>query len=595
MKRAFVLLSLVVVLSLLAACGATPEPETVVQTVEVEKTVVETVEVEKTVVETVEVEKEVTVPPPPGEPKVVTMTYFEEPDNMNWMYSSMWYSKITHDLFHIPMWFFDDQLEMVPEIAAEIPSVANGGLSDDGLQVTIKFRPEVMWTDGTPLTAHDYVFTYEMIMADGNAVQSRYPFDTFVKSVTAVDDYTLQVDMNEPYAAWYIGLNIRPLPKQVFEPIFEAEGTIDTAEWNRNPTVGVGPFLLKEWEAASVLVFEANPNYWRGRPKLDQIFIRITPDDEAQMAAIKTGDTDVGVNMMPPDKPDIDALDDVEFIVSGAGGWAESWFYNLVDEELSDETGIAPGHVALRDKRVRQALEHGMDRQQIVEELFYGVYFVPKSLWYGTAFEHPDIQPRAYDPAAAMALLDEAGWVDSNGDGTRDKDGVELILRYSTTAGNELREAIQVVVQQSMAEIGVGMEILNYSYDVIWNGFGDGGPIALGEYDIAEWSTQVTDYPDPNHVEYMCAEIPSQDNPAGGNWFGVCIEELDALFREQAVTMDREARIEMFHEIQEIMFEEALWLGIRNGADMWTLNDRVKNVRFGANSFLNAYEWDVED
>jgi peptide/nickel transport system substrate-binding protein len=575
------LMPLVLVASIvLTACGGE----------EVEVTQVTT---EETVAETTDVEA--TVPPEPEEPKVVTMTYFEEPDTMNSLYSGMWYADITFDLFHLPMWLFDDKLEMVPEIAAEIPSVANGGLSDDGLQVTIKFRPEVMWSDGTPLTAHDYVFTYDMIMDNGNAVQSRYPFDTFVESVTAVDDHTLQVVMNEPYAAWYIGLNIRPLPKHVFEPVFEAEGTIDTAEWNRNPTVGDGPFVLTEWAAASNMVFDANPNYWRGKPMLDQILIRVTPDDEAQMAAIKTGDTDIGVNMMPSDKPDIDAIDDVELFFSGGGGWAESWFYNLVDEEMADETGIAPGHVALRDKRVRQALEHAINRQQIVDELFYGVYFVPKSFWYDTAFEHPDIEPRAYDPAAAMALLDEAGWVDSNGDGTRDKDGVELALRYSTTAGNELREAIQVVVQQSMAEIGVKMEILNYSYDVIWNGFGDGGPIAMGEYDIAEWSTQVTDYPDPNHVEYMCAEIPSQDYPAGNNWFGVCIEELDALFQEQAVTMDTAARIEMFHEIQEIMFEEALWLGIRNGADMWALNDRVKNVRFGADSFFNAYEWDVED
>jgi peptide/nickel transport system substrate-binding protein len=235
---------LVLLVSLLAACGPTSEPQIVekVVTKEVEKevTVVETVEVEKEVVK----EVEVTVPPEPGEPKSVTMTYFEEPDTMNWMYSGMWYAGITFDLFHVPMWFFDDKLEMVPEIAAEIPSVANGGLSDDGLQVTIKFRPEVTWSDGTPLTAHDYVFTYEMLMADGNAVQSRYPFDTFVESVTALDDHTLQVAMNEPYAAWYIGLNIRPLPKHVLEPVFEAEGSIDTAEWNRNPTVAMVPFCL---------------------------------------------------------------------------------------------------------------------------------------------------------------------------------------------------------------------------------------------------------------------------------------------------------------------------------------------------------------
>jgi ABC-type transport system substrate-binding protein/ABC-type branched-subunit amino acid transport system substrate-binding protein len=534
-------------------------------------------------------------PPPTGEPKSITITFFEEPDTMNPWYTGMWFTVITYEFWLTPLWFFDDKLEMVPELVAEIPSVENGGVSEDGLVVTIKLRDGVEWSDGTPLTANDYVFTYEMIMADGNAVQSRYPFDTFVESVTALDDQTIQIVMTEPYAAWNIGLRLNLLPKHILEPVFEAEGTIDNAEWNRNPTVGVGPFVLKEWAAASHLAFEANPNYWRGKPKLDQIFIRIVPDDEAQMAAIKTGDTDVGVYMTAADKPDIDALEDVELIAPGGGGWTESWFFNIISEEMGAEKGLEPGHVALQDKRVRQAIIMGVDRQQIIDELFYGLYIIPASLWYDTAYEDPSLEPWPYDPPAAMALLDEAGWVDSNGDGTRDKDGVELVLQYSTTAGNELREATQVVVQQMLADIGVGIEINNYSYDVIWNSYGDGGPIALGEYDIAEWSTQTTDYPDPNHVEYLCAEIPSEDYPAGNNWYGVCIEELDALFQQQAVTADTEARIEMFFEIQSIMHEEALWMGVRSDPDFWALNTRVKNVRFSTEDpFWNSFEWDVE-
>jgi ABC-type transport system substrate-binding protein len=170
------------------------------------------------------------------------------------------------------------------------------------------------------------------------------------------------------------------------------------------------------------------------------------------------------------------------------------------------------------------------------------------------------------------------------------------VLQYSTTAGNELREATQVVVQQMLADIGVGIEINNYSYDVIWNGFGDGGPIALGEYDIAEWSNLAADYPDPNHSEWLCDEIPSEDNPAGGNWYGVCIAELDELFLQQAVEPDPDARIQMWHEITRIMNDEVLNPGIRNDPDFWALNNRVKNVRFGSGNFpfWNSYEWDVE-
>jgi peptide/nickel transport system substrate-binding protein len=193
-----------------------------------------------------------------------------------------------------------------------------------------------------------------------------------------------------------------------------------------------------------------------------------------------------------------------------------------------------------------------------------------------------------------MALLDEAGWVDTNGDGTRDKDGVELVIQYSTTAGNELRESTGLAFQQAMAEIGVGVEILNYSYDVIWNAYGDEGPVALGQYDIAEWSTLADDYPDPNTFGWLCSEIPSPDSPAGLNWQGVCMDDLEDLFAQQAVTVDQEARIALYYEIERIMHDEMFWMGVRTDPDFWALNNRVQNVKFaGLESFWNVYEWDV--
>jgi len=527
------------------------------------------------------------------EAKAITITFFEEPDTLNPQYTGMWFSTLTTDFWLVPLWYFDDQGTMIPELAAELPTVENGGLSEDGTVLTIKLRPEV-WSDGTPLTADDFVFYYDMAMDDGNAVQTRYPFDTFVDSVTALDDHTVEVVMSEPYAAWATGLfPYGPLPKHILEPVFEAEGTIDNADWNRNPTVGVGPFIFKEWVAASHLIFEANPNYWRGKPKLDQISIRIVPDEEAQKAALRTGDSDIGVYMYGSDIPDVAAMEDVE-MVGVAGGYVESWFFNLITEELAEANGLAPGHPALQDKHVRQAIVMGVDRQQIIDELFYGAYRIPPVFWYDSAYEDTSIEPWPYDPAAAEALLDEAGWVDSNGDGTRDKDGVELVLRYSTTAGNQSREATQVVVQQMLADIGVGIEILNYSYDIIWNTLDAGGPIPAGLYDIAEWSTSADDFPDPNTAGWVCDEIPSEDYPAGGNWWGVCIEELDELFVEQAVTADVATRQQMFSDIQSIMHEEMFWMGVRTDTDFWALNDRLQDVRLsGIDSFWNCWEWDV--
>ena len=532
----------------------------------------------------------------PGEMKSITMTFFEEPDNLNQLYSSMWFSQLAGLLIHLSFWNFDDQQNANLELAEEFPSMENGLISEDGLTITIPLRQDAVWTDGTPVTADDYVFTYEMIMAEGNAVGTRYPFDTYVESITAVDDYTVEVVMNEPYVGWPVGLDEEILPKHILEPVFEADGTIDNADWNRNPTVTNGPYKLVEWVAADHLTFEANDDYWRGRPKIDQIFIRIVPDDQAQIATIKAGDTDVGVFMTAADKPDVDEAPDYSFIPSSGGGWVESWFFNLISEDLAAENDLEPGHVALQDKLVRRAIVQGFDRQGLIDSLFYGLYKIPAVFWWDTPFEDPSIEPWPYDPEAAMALLDEAGWVDSNGDGTRDKDGVELVIQFSTTAGNENRESTALVFQQAMAEIGIGVEILNYSYDVIWNSYGDEGPIALGQYDIAEWSTLAWDYPDPNTGDFLCEEIPSVDYPAGGNWQGICMEEMDQLFQEQAVTVDQDARIQLYYEIEAIMHDEMFWMGVRTDPDFWALNNRLQNVKFSSlESFWNVYEWDVSE
>jgi peptide/nickel transport system substrate-binding protein len=592
-KWLFTFLAMLVVFALvLSACTTPPAEEPAVDEPVAEEPVEEPAAEEPAVEEPAE---EPVAEEPPAEPKTALITFFEEPDTMNPFYSGMWFAQLAYDFQLLSLWQIDDTGQWNTELALEAPTADNGGISADGLTLTIKLREDAVWTDGTPVTAHDYVFTVDMIMNDGNAVQSRYPFDTFVESIKALDDYTLEIVMNAPYAGWWVGFDVPFLPKHVLQPVFDAEGTIDNADWNRNPTVANGPFVLKEWEAASHIILDANETYWRGRPVLDQIFIRIVPDDEAQMAAIKAGDSDIGAYMTAADKPDMDAIDHAE-LVSVSGGWVESWFFNLIDEDLAAANDLTPGHIALQDKKVRQAIAMAFDRWEVNDQLFYGLYRIPQAFWYDSPYEDKSLEPWPYDPDAAAALLDGAGWVDTNGDGTRDKDGVELVLHYATTAGNENRESIQLIVQQQMAQVGIGIRIENYSYDVIWNGYGDDGPVAKGLYDIAEWSTAPTDLPDPNDATFLCSEIPSPDNPAGGNWGGVCIEELDDLFAQQAVTIDLNERVALFSEIQEIFKDEVFWLGVRTDTDFWSLNTNMINVKFsGVDSFWNVYEWDVAE
>lgn len=514
-----------------------------------------------------------------------TITFTQEPDNLNYLYTEMWFSAITRDFWNKGLWSYDENNQPVPELAAEIPSAENGGLSEDGKTITIKLRDDVTWSDGEPVTADDFVFSFEMVMSDANVVLSRYPFEDYVESVTAQDPQTLVVQLKEPFAPWLTTIfDDWVLPKHVLQPVFEADGTIDNAEWNKFPTVGTGPFVFSEWESGSHIIFKANPN-WIRPPKLEQVFIRIVPDDAAQEAAILAGDTDIGVFLSSDQIEKLEAGGEID-VVAVASGYDEGWFPNVNPETA---------HPAMLDVNVRRAIALATDRFSIVKDLLVEeVNPVNATFWDATEpYNNPDLEPYPYDPEEAKRLLDEAGWVDSNGDGTRDKDGRELVLRYITN-DRELRKNVQAVVEQQWSLVGIGAELQNHSSDIYWNGYNDGGPQAQGLYDIAQYSS-VGFFPDPEiSYNWLCDEISSADNPDGGNWQGVCIEELDALLKEQAVTLDLDKRIDLYHQIAQILHDEVLYIGIWKDPDLWSINNHLQNVTLsGAAPFWNAHEWEA--
>lgn len=522
----------------------------------------------------------------PAEPKVVTITFVQEPDTLSPLYTGQWFSAITRQFWGRGLWSFDDNNQPVPQMALEVPTVDNGGITNDGKTLTIKLNPDAVWSDGTPVTADDLVFTYEMYVSDKNAVQTTYPYGDYIESVDAQDDHTVVINFTEPFAPWLTTVfSTDVLPAHILRPVFAAEGTLDNADWNRAPTVGFGPFVFTEWESGSHLIFEKNPN-WYGEPaKVDRIFVQIVPDDAAQEAAIKAGNTDIGVFL---DYSQVDGINGSgnATVVTVPSGYDEGWFMNV-----SPETA----HPAMLDVNARRAIALATDRNRITNDLLLGLTQPAVTFWDTTPpYADPDLEAYPYDPEEAKKLLDEAGWVDSNGDGTRDKDGVELVLRYITNT-RQLRKDVQAVVQQMWAEVGIGAELVNHSSDVFWNTYGDGGPQALGDFDVSEYSSNPA-FPDPEASQnWLCSEIPGPDNPEGANWQGYCNEKLDALFKEEATTVDPEKRKELFYQIEQIMYDEVLWIGIWRDPDLWSLSTRLTGVKLsGATPFWNASDWDIK-
>ena len=250
------LLALLLVMSLALAACTGPSGTTETQATEepaAEEPVVEEPAVEEPAVEEPAAEE--------GDRQIATFIWTQEFDTLSPLYTSMWFSTITYSLWNTWAWNFDENLEPIPVLVTEIPTSENGGISEDGRTLTFKLRDDIVWSDGEPITADDFIFTYEMNVAPGNTVSSTYPYDQ-VESIEAPDAQTVVVTFTEPFAPWLATLWHSILPAHVLRPVFDADGTLDEAEWNLAPTVSVGPYRFEEWESGSYARFVLNENWW---------------------------------------------------------------------------------------------------------------------------------------------------------------------------------------------------------------------------------------------------------------------------------------------------------------------------------------------
>ena len=510
--------------------------------------------------------------------KVATFIFTQEFDNLNPLYTNQWFTAITYQMWNCYAWNYDDKNQPVPVLVKDMPNAENGGISADGKTITFALRDDIVWSDGKPITADDFIFTYNMYMDPNNTVSSQSPYDG-IESVSAPDAHTVVVVFKEVFSPWAATMWKGILPKHILQAEFDSKGSLNESSYNRTPMVGCGPFTFAEWEAGSFARFVANDKYWLGRPKLDEITIRFVPDDASQIAALKSGEGDLGTFIAYSDIPSLEKTG-IQMITAFSG-YNEGLYINLGEK----------GHPALKDQGVRQALVFALDRESLVKDLLLGRTGVAATYWDNTPFVDPAIKPYPYDPAKAKELLDAAGWKDSNGDGTRDKDGVELVLKYGTNT-RESRKEIQAVFQQEFLAVGIGTELINA--ENFFDGYADNGPAATGQFDIFEYST-VSQYPDPHTSEWGCDQIPTDAAPDGTNWQAVCDKDLEALITQESAQVDAVARQQIFYKISRMIFDKAYWIGFYWDPDIWAINSRLTNVKIsGATSFYNIMEWDIK-
>jgi peptide/nickel transport system substrate-binding protein len=524
---------------------------------------------------------------PPSSAGQIRITLNQEPDSLNPYYTGLRAGfTVTQTIFN-GLWAVDPGGEIQPELAAEVPTIQNGGVSADGKVITVKLRPNVQWADGKPFTAADVQFTWDAVMNPKNTVLGKSAYSK-IASVAVQDDQTVQLNMAEVFGA-YLTLFSYPqgiLPKHALGGLED----LNKAEFNRKP-FGTGPYRVTDWAAASHITLEANPSYFMGKPKADRLVFRITPDKNTQLAQVRANETDVAVDLAESDAVEVEKIRGWQ-VFAVAGLTSDRLFFNLADRGSPD--GSRP-HPILSDKRVRQALQAAINKQQIVDKVLFGKTKVgfaeyPVGMW------APSIQPSTYDQELAKRLLDEAGWkVGANG--IREKDGRPLKLTISSTSGNRLREDVEQLIQAQWKQVGVDLEIKNVAAAVLVGEWSANGTAAHGDFDIVYFA--LTPGPDPRtsiSTEFHSSEIPRDENGGDGdNYMRYKDAQVDAWIRDADSSLDLAQRKQLYENVMRQVAEDVPLIYLYNRANVEAVSQRVQGARSHPFRWLtwNVHEWSV--
>ncbi len=538
--------------------------------------------------------------------KSVTIAFSQEPNNAIIEYSDMTYAAWLSQIIQAGLGRWDDKENFVPELAADVPTAANGGVSADGLTITWHLKPCLYWSDGQPLTSKDLVFTWKSEMDPANAPVSRTGWDK-IASIDTPDDSTAVVHFKELFPPWQIlwaqvsqGTNVgEPLPAH----ILDGHTGLEKDPAIHQPTVSSGPFVIKEWVAGDHMTLVANPNYVGGRPKLDVVNIKFVPDPATALAALKTGDVDFNPDFAESDIPTIQALEPNVHLIVGPTPSFEHLFFNLgTTAGAKDATGKVIGQSDLdgfcpfQDVNVRKAIMLGIDRQTIVDTLLFGKTTVPASLWPNSSWYNTSLKPYPYDVAQANQLLDAAGYkvgADGIRAGTCNGKPVKFSLGIETTT-KQVRVDQVLAIKDNLKKIGIEIKPNHIPSGTFFGAYGEGADLKTGKYDMAIYTTGY--YPDPYTDTSLCSSVPSKGNQAGDNDYHICDPKLDALFAAVNASADPAVRKTAVDAVQQYQYDSVQFVPLYARANVSGVTPRFDPGPFGPSGYFawNAVAWDVK-
>ena len=503
---------------------------------------------------------------------LLIVAYDREPDTMN-RFS-------THILEDIQgcviegLTITDEKMNVIPLLASEVPTLENGGVKlrpDGGMDVTWRIRPGIKWHDGVPFTSADIKFTVAAINSPDYNPESTDGFDR-IESVETPDSLTAIVRYREVYAPYALQFVRGALPRHVLEGR-DIDGAQD---YNRNP-LGTGPYRVAEWKTGEHVLLERVPDYWRGDslPAIRRILFRFVPNTSTRINQLRGGEVHVTA-LVPWDK-----YREVKDI---AGLTIHRITGNSYEHVTLNERSVE----AFRDVRVRRALTHAVDRELIVRTILDSLAPVIHGPIQPVSWAFTDEVTRYdFDPARSRALLEEAGWRDTDGDGIREKNGKRFAFTLITQAGFAVRENVSQALQRMWRDVGVDAQVQ------LVDGTSISGLWFEGKFDaMLHWWHMPAD---PELTLFFASD---RTPPNGRNINYVSDDSLTRLLYASDRTVDQAKRRTLLvaaqQRIADLAVEIPLYNVTRLDAVPSTLEGFTGNPT-NAGIFWNVHAWRIKD
>lgn len=472
------------------------------------------------------------------------------------IYSSTLYDSWVNKLVFDGLISNNEKGEAVPNVAESYE------VSEDGKTYTFKLNKGIKFTNGQELTAKDVAFTFTSICDPGydgprmDAVSNLVGYEEYnkgdaksVEGIKIIDDYTISFTNKNVDAAGIWNFEYGIMPESVYK--FE-KGNFQAVKDKLLEPVGSGAYKFVHFKPGQEVKFEKNPDYWKGEPKIPYIVMKVT-NAQTLLQELMAGTVDIDRVGAKPEN--IDPLKQAGFLN-----------LDLYMQNGYGYMGLNYGSDKVKDPKVRQALLYGLNREGFMQSYYQGYGQVYNSHILPTSWAYnPDVPKYEYNPEKANQLLDEAGWKDTNGNGVRDKDGVELELQWLTYTGSKYVDALIPIVQQSWEQIGVKVTPELMEFGTMMD------KVDSREYDIFNGAWNLSIDPDPSGIFAI-----SQDVPGGFNNIGWRNEEADKLLKEGKGTTNQEERKKAYAEWQLKFSEDVPYILLGNAQEMFASNSRVK-------------------